>query len=175
MAAIFPPTDKGGVPPGPSVCNGYTPSNAVIGEGPLYVAPDCTTILTDCQINALTSEIAAAVDKLGFSYNTAIVTNLGDAITAALNAATEHAVQRSGDTMTGELILAADPTQPLGAAPKQYVVAKGGDTMTGPLILHGDPTDARGAVTKQYADGQVSNLTLQMNAQDNALNTAVNG
>ena len=31
-------------------------------------------------------------------------------------------------------------------------VAKAGDTMTGFLILHADPTNVLGAVTKQYAD-----------------------
>jgi hypothetical protein len=80
MAAIFPPAAEGGVPPGPTVINGWTPVNTVIGEGPLYCSPTCTTILTDDQLNALTSEILAAVDRLGFPFNTNILTNLGDAL-----------------------------------------------------------------------------------------------
>ena len=40
-------------------------------------------------------------------------------------------VQQSGDTMTGQLILSADPTNVLGAAPKQYVdVAYTGSLIT---------------------------------------------
>jgi hypothetical protein len=68
----------------------------------------------------------------------------------------------AGGTITGPLILAADPTTALGAVTKQYVdaisatangaVQRAGDTMTGPLVLSADPTAALGAVTKQYAD-----------------------
>lgn len=64
--------------------------------------------------------------------------------------------------MTGELLLAANPTSALGATPKQYVdaisatanaaVKRAGDTMTGLLILSGDPTAALGATSKQYVD-----------------------
>ena len=72
-------------------------------------------------------------------------------------------VNKSGDTMTGPLILSGDPTTALGAATKNYVdaadslkVAKAGDTMTGLLVLSADPTAALGAATKQYADLKVS-------------------
>jgi hypothetical protein len=78
-------------------------------------------------------------------------------------------VAKTGDTMTGPLILSGDPTTALGAATKQYVdsavtltslratldpvyVNVTGDTMTGLLILSGDPTAALGATTKQYVD-----------------------
>lgn len=84
MAAIFPPASDGGVPPGTSVPNGYTPTHPVVGEGPLYFAPDCTTLLPASQPNAVISEVAAAVDRLGFAFNTGIVTNLGDALAARL-------------------------------------------------------------------------------------------
>jgi len=58
------------------------------------------------------------------------------------------AVATTGGTMTGPLILSADPTLPLGASTKQYAdaqaalrVAKTGDTMSGALnfTLAGDP------------------------------------
>jgi len=39
-----------------------------------------------------------------------------------------------------ELSLSGDPITALGAAPKQYVVAKSGDTMTGNLIINADAT-----------------------------------
>jgi Chaperone of endosialidase len=167
MAAIFPPADKGGVPPGPNVVNGYTPGNAVIGEGPLYASSDCTTIFTAGQLNALTSEILAAVDILGFAYNANSITNLGGAIKARLDAVSTGYVDVSGDTMTGPLILSGAPTDPNGAATKDYVddgleaaanavadtyVVRAGDTMTGPLTLSGSPIDPLHAATKAYVD-----------------------
>lgn len=48
-------------------------------------------------------------------------------------------VIKSGDTMTGFLVLSADPVASLGAATKQYVdtrVIKTGDTMTGSLTVN---------------------------------------
>jgi hypothetical protein len=52
-------------------------------------------------------------------------------------------VLKTGDTMTGLLVLSADPSANLGAATKQYVDSKGfvadtGDTMTGDLIVDAD-------------------------------------
>jgi hypothetical protein len=68
-------------------------------------------------------------------------------------------VQKSGDTMTGLLILSGDPSAALGATTKQYTdnqtatkVSKSGDTMTGLLVLSADPSAPLGAATKQYVD-----------------------
>lgn len=64
-------------------------------------------------------------------------------------------LDKSGGTMTGTLVLAADPTSALHAATKQYVdtmVPKAGGTMTGLLVLSADPSAALGAATKQYVD-----------------------
>jgi hypothetical protein len=86
-------------------------------------------------------------------------------------------VPLAGGTLTGPLILAADPSTALGAATKQYVDGHGfadapndgstygrknlgwskaldlaGGTLTGPLLLAADPTVALGAATKQYVD-----------------------
>jgi len=127
MAAIFPPADRGGVPPGPNVVNGFAPEHSVIGDGPYYVAPTCSTLLTDGQMNALTSEVLAAVDELGFAYNTSRVDNLGQALGGSFaHVETDIAakVDRSGDTMQGELVLAADPVLSMEATTKQYVDAK---------------------------------------------------
>jgi hypothetical protein len=63
-----------------------------------------------------------------------------------------------GGTLTGPLVLAADPTSPLQAATKQYSdlrVLKAGDTMTGDLILQGTPASGLGAAPKQYVDARV--------------------
>jgi len=72
-------------------------------------------------------------------------------------------LEKSGGTMTGALILNADPSVALGAATKQYVdaadalkVNKAGDTMTGLLVLSADPSANLGAATKQYADLKVA-------------------
>ena len=108
-------------------------------------------------------------------------------------------VSKTGDTMSGALILNANPTLALGAATKQYVdsvigsgtaggattayvdaqvalrVAKAGDTMTGALILNANPTAALGAATKQYVDTGVSAAQTTANAAQttaNAANTA---
>jgi hypothetical protein len=61
----------------------------------------------------------------------------------------------AGGTLTGPLILAADPTAALGAATKQYVDNRlpiAGGQMLGPLALAGDPTTPLQAATKQYVD-----------------------
>jgi hypothetical protein len=98
-------------------------------------------------------------------------------------------VSKAGDTMTGDLVLAGNPDQPLEATPKQYVdagdsatltaaqtyadtqdnarVAVAGDTMTGDLILAGDPTQPLEAATKQYVDaGDAATLTAADAAAD---------
>ena len=179
MAAIFPPFSKGGVPPSGSVAYAYVPTHPVIGEGPLYTSSECSTALTADQMNGLVSEILATVDRLGFSYNSAGVTNMGDAIAARLN----DKVTRSGDTMTGPLILSNHAiTVALQSTTKEYVdandasilstlsdnitsgdaalqtqidakVNRAGDTMTGFLVLHAEPVNPFDAATKSYVDG----------------------
>ena len=81
-------------------------------------------------------------------------------------------VQLNGSTMTGLLLLSADPGAPLGAATKQYVdthltqaeadplyVNVNGDTMTNFLTLHADPTATLHAATKQYVDNMSQGLS----------------
>jgi hypothetical protein len=68
-------------------------------------------------------------------------------------------VQKIGDTMTGPLVLAADPAAPLEATTKQYSdtkLPKAGGTMTGAIVLPGNPTAPLQASTKQYVDAQVA-------------------
>jgi hypothetical protein len=71
----------------------------------------------------------------------------------------------AGGTMTGALVLNADPVVALGASTKQYVdnttVSVSGDTMTGPLILSANPTAALGAATKQYVDAGIAGVVLR--------------
>ena len=67
----------------------------------------------------------------------------------------------AGGTLTGALVLAADPGAALGAATKQYVDGKvtaapylpiAGGTLTGKLTLAGPPSAALDAATKAYVD-----------------------
>jgi|GEM_PF-1673174 len=130
MAAIFPPFDQGGKPPGVNIVNGFSPMHPVTGEGPFYVAPDCSTVLTDGQLNAITSEILAAVDELGFAYNSTRIDNLGQSLSARFQQAEsgiDGKVDRSGDVMSGPLMLAGDPTNADEAATKAYVDTENAD------------------------------------------------
>jgi hypothetical protein len=68
-------------------------------------------------------------------------------------------IVKSGDTMTGFLVLSATPTAALHAATKAYVdtndalsVLKAGSTMTGLLTLSGAPSSNLHAATKLYVD-----------------------
>ncbi len=73
---------------------------------------------------------------------------------------------KSGGTMTGALVLAADPTTALGAATKHYVdesiagvtgfLPEAGGTMTGALALAADPVSAMQAATKEYVDNSLA-------------------
>jgi hypothetical protein len=82
-------------------------------------------------------------------------------------------VNITGDTMTGPLILSGDPTDPNGAATKNYIdngfsyiggifgayLPLAGGTLTGPLILNANPTDPFGAATKDYVDQLIGPIT----------------
>lgn len=90
-------------------------------------------------------------------------------------------LDKAGGTMTGALILAADPTVALGAATKQYadtMLLKAGGTMTGFITLSADPTSALHAATKQYVDNAGTTLTTNYTSADTALSgtltTAIN-
>jgi hypothetical protein len=73
-------------------------------------------------------------------------------------------VAKTGDTMTGLLVLSGNPVDNLGAAPKQYVDTSlttalsqylplsGGIQMTGFFDLVGNPVSALQPATKQYVD-----------------------
>lgn len=88
---------------------------------------------------------------------TALQSDMSDAqadITAA-TATANGALQRSGGTMTGTLILAGAPASNLHAATKAYadlMLPLAGGTMTGVLVLSGAPTSNLHAATKLYVD-----------------------
>jgi len=112
--------------------------------------------------------------------------NLSDVANAATALANIGAVPMIGGTMTGLLILSGNPTNALGAAPKQYVdavqtsantkVAKAGDTMTGPLTISQPAGTPQGLIiqTGTYAPYIRSNSTNTSMEWVNSANTAVN-
>jgi hypothetical protein len=90
---------------------------------------------------------------------------------ATLGASLAGYLKLSGGTMSGALVLAADPTQAPQAATKNYVDSKiagiaipnvsgflpvAGGAMTGPLITARDPQSAMEAANKEYVDGAVA-------------------
>lgn len=72
-------------------------------------------------------------------------------------------VSKSGDTMTGALLLnTSNPTNALQAASKGYADTKlplAGGTMTGFLTLNSLPSNANHAATKQYVDNNTTPLS----------------
>lgn len=107
-------------------------------------------------------EYAAAAAGSATSAASSATAAAGSAADAANSAVATHgALPLSGGTMTGQIILAGDPINTLGAASKQYVDARvggtgflptSGGTMTGPITLSGDPTSGLHAATRQYVD-----------------------
>jgi hypothetical protein len=87
-----------------------------------------------------------------------------------LNTAFSERLLRSGDQMTGSLLLARDPQIWNEAATKQYTDSKlgnvvgmylplSGGTLTGPLTLASDPIALLHPASKQYVDVRVVDLT----------------
>lgn len=102
-------------------------------------------------------------------------------------------LRKTGDTMTGRLMLAGAPVEDLEAVTKKYVdensidsselasymsqyhsaeymnqqlankVSKSGDTMTGHLTLNADPVSDMHAVNKRYLENLRTNLQNQLN------------
>ena len=75
-------------------------------------------------------------------------------------------VNKAGDIMLGNLVLAGDPTSDNDAANKHYVDVMGssklslsGGTLTGSLILAGDPVAGLEAATKDYVDTAVNTVS----------------
>jgi hypothetical protein len=74
----------------------------------------------------------------------------------------QHSLPKAGGTLSGPLVLAADPASAMQAVTKQYLesmlqnlntfLLKTGGIMTGSLTLQADPTTALQAATKQYVD-----------------------
>jgi hypothetical protein len=100
---------------------------------------------------------------------------LSNTINAATQAALDLKLSLAGGTMTGFIVLHADPTNDLHPATKQYVddiddtlttsisgkLSTSGGTLTGSLTLNADPTLDLHAATKGYVDdGDAEKLDL---------------
>ncbi len=94
------------------------------------------------------NELAAAVND-DASFASTIATSIGEK------------VAKSGDTMTGELVLAADPTQALAAATKQYVDAQASDAYNDAILTAAGTAQTYANTAEQnakdYADGLATN------------------
>jgi len=102
-----------------------------------------------------------AVQSVTKSYVDTAIANIGSGTIPA-----------SGGTMTGPLVLNADPTAALQAATKHYVdttaatlLPKSGGTMTGPLVLAADPVAALQPATKNYVDNRTPISVLNYGAR----------
>ena len=92
-----------------------------------------------------------------------LVTPTGGASPTRLGDLAANTLPLGGGTLTGALILAADPAMSLQSATKNYVdlqvataLPKTGGALSGALALTADPTTSLQAATKQYVDGQMA-------------------
>lgn len=69
-------------------------------------------------------------------------------------------------TNKGTPVLGNDQPQS-GTLDDRYVMLNG-STMTGALILHADPTDDLGSATKQYVDTQIENINIPSSTEVSA-------
>lgn len=103
--------------------------------------------------NNLSDVNSASTSRTNLGLGTAATTNATAYATAAQGILADGALQRAGGTMTGPLVLAADPTVNLQAATKQYV-----DTVAAAGIHYHDPVyvespDTAGNLTATYTGG----------------------
>ena len=127
------------------------------------------------------NSVAALVDAAPETLNTLneLAAALGDNPDVITNLTTSigEKVAKSGSTMTGELVLSADPTNVLGAAPKQYVdAAETAAAATAASYTDGRETaittayqtyaDTAEADAKTYADGIETTINGTISALD---------
>ena len=134
-----------------------------------YVDTSLSTHANDASLH-LTSAQNTFID--GITVTSAEVNYLTN-VSSNVQTQLDSKLPLAGGTMTGAIVLAADPITAFQPATKQYTdaadalkVAKAGDTMTGALTLSGDPTLNLHAATKQYVDGLNSTQQTYIDDQD---------
>lgn len=171
--------------PGPSgsssisLATSTTPGTVYLSvDGGTLSSPTPTVVseidprLTDARTPLPHSQAATTITVTPYTSTTSGISFSGPYAQQAFQQISDASVALAGSTMTGALVLSADPMVALGAATKQYVdnavgsntayVAKSGSTMTGALILNANPTSSLGAATKQYVDTGVTGVTSQL-------------
>jgi len=100
-------------------------------------------------------------------------------VDASVSSITGNYLLASGGTMSGPLLLAADPTSAQQAADKHYVddsvgslLPLSGGSLTGALMLAADPVNALQAATKEYVDASPGNASGALAAAEAAQATA---
>lgn len=125
----------------------------------------------------LTAEQNALLD--GVTVTSTEINSLSN-VTGNVQTQLDAKLNLAGGTLSGPLLLAADPAAALQAATKSYVdtknalnLPKSGGTMTGALTLNADPTSALQAATKQYVDTGISthadNADIHITPEQNTL------
>ncbi|MGC8474783.1 MAG: hypothetical protein ACP5NP_00375 [Acetobacteraceae bacterium] len=112
------------------------------------------------------SQLASGIFSLpGLNASNLIIQAQTSSPGEPLGTAIAGLIASAGGTMTGPLLLADDPTLPLGAATKEYVdhsigtmLPLSGGTLTGPLQLAENPIAPLHAATKQYVDSQAAGV-----------------
>jgi hypothetical protein len=137
-------------------------------NGPLVLSGNPTTELQAATKEYVDLNSGKTTTSASLNASTGVLTQTrSDNTTYTVNLFTGldgRYVNTTGDTLTGPLLLASDPTTALQAATKQYVdtatssigagtfLPLAGGSLTGFLTLHSDPTTALQAATKQYVD-----------------------
>lgn len=117
--------DSSGNPiPAPDVQNAYSPAPAYIINCPPTALPgNCEARVEPKQVNSIVSEMLALAECFDADgpWDCTTLNNLCRSFNVwAASHDPNLFVLKSGDTMTGPLILSQDPVDPLGAATKQY-------------------------------------------------------
>ena len=117
-------------------------------------------VYADNAVAALVDAAPAMLDTLN-----ELAAALGDDedFIGTVNAAIGEKVAKSGDTMTGELVLSADPTQAYAAATKNYVDGKASDAYNDAIVTAADDATTKANTAEQnakdYADDEIAALS----------------
>lgn len=123
--------------------------------GGFALADDGVELSTNVSLLSAT-EAQRGINRFATSAETTSGSSTSIAVhPAGLKTELDKKLNLSGGTLTGPLVLNADPTNALHPATKQYTDTKlplAGGTLTNFLTLHANPTANLHAVPKQYAD-----------------------
>jgi hypothetical protein len=131
----------------PGGVSGFLPLSGGTLTGPLFLSRDPVSLTEASTKNYIDNQIAANAALIATAQTTA-----------------DNAVRRAGDTMTGVLVLAADPSNPNDAATKSYVDTKAAgsgvtsfNTRVGAITLTStDVSNASGLLNGQAAGGDLT-------------------